>query len=60
LPNSEDRPLRISDLEELTGIPRGTIHYYIREGLVSAPERTSKTMAYYSPRGRNQRDPPPA
>lgn len=49
MPNAADRPLKISDLEELTGIPRGTIHYYIREGLVSPPERTSKTMAYYSP-----------
>lgn len=51
--NAEEKPLRISDLEEMTGIPRGTIHYYIREGLLSEPERTSKTMAYY---GRAQVD----
>jgi AcrR family transcriptional regulator/predicted DNA-binding transcriptional regulator AlpA len=43
----EDRPLRISDLEKITGINRSTIHYYVREGLLSPPRRTGKTMAYY-------------
>ncbi|MBU1670771.1 MAG: MerR family transcriptional regulator [Actinobacteria bacterium] len=40
-------PYRISDLEKLTGLNRNTIHYYVREGLVSPPYRTGKTMAYY-------------
>lgn len=43
----EDRPLRISDLEKISGIGRSTIHYYLREGLLSPPRRTGKTMAYY-------------
>jgi AcrR family transcriptional regulator/predicted DNA-binding transcriptional regulator AlpA len=44
---SDDRPLRISDLEKITGIKRSTIHYYVRMGLLSPPRRTGKTMAYY-------------
>ncbi|MHB8895316.1 MAG: MerR family transcriptional regulator [Candidatus Geothermincolia bacterium] len=46
--NDEGRPLKISDLEDITGLSRGTIHYYVREGLVSPPRKTSKTMAYYN------------
>jgi AcrR family transcriptional regulator/predicted DNA-binding transcriptional regulator AlpA len=45
--HQENRPLRISELEEITGIKRSTIHYYVREGLLSPPHRTGKTMAYY-------------
>jgi AcrR family transcriptional regulator/predicted DNA-binding transcriptional regulator AlpA len=44
---NEDRPLKISDLEKISGINRSTIHYYLREGLLSPPRRTGKTMAYY-------------
>lgn len=44
---NDDRPLRISDLEKITGIKRSTIHYYLRMGLLSPPRRTGKTMAYY-------------
>jgi AcrR family transcriptional regulator/predicted DNA-binding transcriptional regulator AlpA len=43
----EARLLRISDLEKITGVSRSTIHYYLREGLLSSPRRTGKTMAYY-------------
>mgnify|MGYP005844530461 CR=1 FL=1 len=43
----DNRPLRISDLEKITGVGRSTIHYYLREGLLSPPRRTGKTMAYY-------------
>ncbi len=39
--------LRISDLERLSGVPRHTIHRYLREGLLPPPRRTGKTMAYY-------------
>src|SRR4030042_6200405 len=45
---TDDRPLKISDLEKITGINRSTIHYYLHEGLISPPRRTGKTMAYYS------------
>jgi AcrR family transcriptional regulator/predicted DNA-binding transcriptional regulator AlpA len=43
-----EKPLRISDLERITGLSRRTIHFYIKEGLLSPPQRTGKTMAYYS------------
>ena len=43
----ENRPLKISDLEKISGIGRSTIHYYLREGLLSPPRRTGRTMAYY-------------
>ena len=39
--------MRISDLEEISGVPRSTIHYYIREGLVHRPDKTGRTMGYY-------------
>ena len=45
-----DRPLRIKDLEKISGIGRSTIHYYVREGLLSPPRKTGKTMAYYDAR----------
>ena len=45
--NDEGRPLKISELERIAGVGRSTIHYYLREGLLSPPRRTGKTMAYY-------------
>ncbi len=39
--------MRINELEEKTGISRATIQYYIREGLLPRPLKTSKNMAYY-------------
>ncbi|MBU1670833.1 MAG: TetR family transcriptional regulator [Actinobacteria bacterium] len=45
---SAGAPLRISDLEKATGISRNTIHYYLREGILTAPHKTGKTMAYYN------------
>jgi len=39
--------MRISDLENLSGVPRYTIHRYIRLGLLPQPLRTGKTVAYY-------------
>jgi AcrR family transcriptional regulator/predicted DNA-binding transcriptional regulator AlpA len=44
---NETRPLKISDLERISGIGRSTIHYYLREGVLSPPRRTGQTMAYY-------------
>lgn len=45
--NDENRLLKISDLERISGIRRSTIHYYLRGGLLSPPRRTGRTMAYY-------------
>ncbi len=45
--NDESRPLKIGELEKISGIGRSTIHYYLREGLLSPPRRTGRTMAYY-------------
>ena len=47
LNGENERPLRISDLEKISGVGRSTIHYYLREGLLSPPKLTGKTMAYY-------------
>lgn len=49
MPEAEDRPIRISELERLSGVNRSSIHYYVREGLLSPPVKTGKTMAYYRP-----------
>jgi AcrR family transcriptional regulator len=40
--------LRIAELERLSGMPRATIHFYLREGLLHQPMKTGKTMAYYN------------
>jgi len=39
--------IRISELERRSGIPRRTIHFYMQAGLLHAPLKTGKTMAYY-------------
>lgn len=39
---------RMAQLEALTGVGREAIRFYIREGLLPEPERTSKTAAWYS------------
>lgn len=39
--------LRIGAVEERTGLTRDTIHYYVKEGLVHAPEKTGATVAWY-------------
>lgn len=43
----EKKMMKISELEERTGIPRETIHYYIREGLLPAPMKKGLRLAYY-------------
>jgi AcrR family transcriptional regulator len=49
-PHKEDARTwyRISDLERLSGISRRTIHFYFQQGLLPAPLKTGKTMAYYN------------
>lgn len=39
--------MRIKELEERSGVPRTTIHFYLRQGLLHAPHKTGRTMAYY-------------
>ena len=40
--------MRISELVERSGVPRTTIHFYLREGLLHPPMKTGRTMAYYN------------
>ncbi|GAB4351837.1 MAG: hypothetical protein Kow0099_36030 [Candidatus Abyssubacteria bacterium] len=35
------------ELSRLTGVPPGTIRYYINEGLLPKPHKTHRNMAYY-------------
>lgn len=39
--------IRISELEKKSGVLRRTIHFYLQKGLLHAPLKTGKTMAYY-------------
>lgn len=39
----------IGTLAKLSGVSIQTIHYYIREGLLTPPAKTSRNMAYYDP-----------
>jgi len=40
--------MRMKDLIAATGIPKGTIQFYINEGLIPKPVKTKTNMAYYS------------
>ncbi len=44
---TEKHLMRIGELERLSGVPRHTIHQYLRHGLLPPPVKTGKTMAYY-------------
>jgi AcrR family transcriptional regulator len=48
-PDDGSRPvnLTISQLEEQSGVPRTTVYYYIRRGLLSPPWKSSATRATY-------------
>lgn len=39
--------MRINELEKRAGVPKTTIHYYTRNGLLHPPLKTGRTMAYY-------------
>lgn len=41
--------LRMQELVRATGVPKSTILHYLNEGLLPAPLKTSRNMAYYSP-----------
>jgi DNA-binding transcriptional MerR regulator len=45
---STPAPMRMKDLVAATGVPKGTIQYYINEGLIPAPVKTQTNMANYS------------
>jgi DNA-binding transcriptional MerR regulator len=42
--------LRIGELSRAAGVTPPTIHYYMKEGLLTSPAVTSRNMAYYEPR----------
>jgi DNA-binding transcriptional MerR regulator len=47
--SAEKELLKIGELAEACGVPVPTIKHYLREGLLPAPIKTSRNMAYYSP-----------
>ena len=40
--------MRMKELEQATGIPRTTIHFYFREGMLPAPEKSAVNAAVYT------------
>ncbi len=40
--------MKISELVKRTGVPKETIHYYIREGLLRKPRKNGKNVANYT------------
>jgi DNA-binding transcriptional MerR regulator len=40
--------LSIGDLEKASGVPRTTIHYYLREGLLPRPQKTAASRSLYT------------
>ena len=40
--------MKISELAKRTGVPKETIHYYIREGVLRKPHKTGKNIADYN------------
>lgn len=41
--------LKISEVAKAAGVSTQTVHYYLREGLLTPPVKTSPNMAYYDP-----------
>ena len=39
--------MRMNELVRRSGLPRTTIHFYLRQGLLPPPVKTGRTMAYY-------------
>ncbi len=42
------RSLTITDLEEATGVPRSTIYFYVREGLLPIAQKAAASRAIYA------------
>lgn len=47
-PRQAHQLLRMKELCERTGLNRQTVHFYIREGLLPAGDKTSRNMAWYT------------
>ena len=47
-PTRRVRALSISELERLTGTPRSTIYYYVRDGVLPAAQKAAASRAVYS------------
>lgn len=45
-----DELVKISELAKAAGVSKQTIHFYLREGLISPPVQASRNMAYYDVR----------
>lgn len=39
--------MRMAELAARSGVPRETIHFYLREGLLPRPRKAGRTVAYY-------------
>src|SRR5690348_7553402 len=39
--------MRMAELSARSGVPRETIHFYLREGLLPRPRKGGRTVAYY-------------
>ncbi len=46
-PSAREKLLKMRELSKMTGVPPGTIRYYINEGLLPKPLKTHRNMAYY-------------
>ena len=44
---TEKQLMKMKELMERSGLPRTTIHFYLREGLLHPPIKSGRTMAYY-------------
>ena len=44
----QEEKMTIGELSRRTGVSTQTIHYYLKEGLLPKPDKTSKTWAYYT------------
>ena len=44
---SRGQGMRIAELARRSGTTKETIHFYLREGLLRKPKKTSRNMAYY-------------
>lgn len=47
---SKGKLMRISEVARAAGVPAPTVHYYVKEGLLTSPTISSRNMAYYDPR----------
>ncbi|MEQ8175682.1 MAG: MerR family transcriptional regulator [Syntrophomonadaceae bacterium] len=45
-----DMLMKVSELAKAAGVSKQTIHFYLREGLLSPPVQSSRNMAYYDAR----------